>query len=49
MVLDEADDVVLFGELDELDVVLEKLHGWLCNEDVEPPLDGVLCDGIMGA
>ena len=48
VVLDEADDLVLLGELDELQVVLEELHRGLRHQDVHAALDRVFRNVIVG-
>lgn len=44
MVFDEADNLVLFRCLDQLDVMGKKLSGWLRHEDVHSTLDGIHAD-----
>lgn len=44
---DEADDIVLLGEVDEVVVMVEKLHGRLCDEDVDTTFYRVLRDRVV--
>ena len=48
VMFDEAHDVVLFGQLDELNVMLKFLDGWLRHKNVNTSLNSVFGDWIMG-
>ena len=45
--LNEAHDIVLLRELDEIEMVLQQLDGRFCHQDMHTMLDGSLCDGIV--
>jgi hypothetical protein len=47
MVLNKADHVIRLGELDELVVVLQRLHGRLGEEDVHLAHDRILGDVVV--
>lgn len=49
MVLDHTHDLVLFRELDELEVVGKELDSRFCNEDVDVAFNGVFCDGVVSS
>jgi hypothetical protein len=47
--LDEADDFVLFRGGDQFVVMREELGCGFGNENVNPSLDGINCDFVVGA
>jgi hypothetical protein len=44
MVFDEADNLVLFRSLDQLNVMRKELSGWLRHENMYSTLDGIHAD-----
>lgn len=43
----KAHDVVFLGELDEIQVITQELHGRLGDEDVNTVLHGKFSDGVV--
>jgi hypothetical protein len=48
VVLNIDEYVMLFGCLEKLLVMLEQLHGWLCDEHMNTAFDGVQSDWVVG-
>jgi hypothetical protein len=48
VVLNPADDAVLFGQLDELVVMREQLCRGFCDQDVQLALNGILGNRVVG-
>ena len=48
VVLDKANNIVFLCKGNEIQVVREELSCRFCDEDVQPALQSVLCDGVVG-
>ena len=47
MVLDEYVDTLLGGFRDQGLMLLKELNGWLCEQDMDPALNGIKGDGVV--